>query len=171
MACDINGNIALDCLDSAGSVVRVWVTNGPASSVTETAGNVTAIAVGGTALTPADWFSWSVKPQTSVFTETANPSVENGTLFFQKDLALQFPKMDAAKRNQLLLAAQNDQLIVAFEDANGEYWVLGETKGAYTSAMTASTGTAYSDLNGYTITLSETALDPVKTIDSSIIVA
>jgi hypothetical protein len=169
--CDINANITLDCLDSAGSVVKVFVTNGPADSVTETAGNVTAISVGGSSLTPSDWFEFQVKPQTSVFTETANPSVENGTLFFQKDLTVSFPKMDAAKRNQLLLAAQNDKMIIVFLDANGLYWVLGEGKGGYTSAMTATTGQDYASKNGYDVTLSATELEPVKTIDSSIVVA
>lgn len=171
MACDINGGITLDCLDSAGSVVKVFVTNGPADSVAETAGNVTAITVGGSAIGPADWYEFQVKPQTSSFTETATPSVENGTLFFQKDLALAFPKMDATKRNQLLLAAQNDKMIVVFQDANDEYWVFGEGKGSYTSAMTAQTGQSYGDLNGYNVTLSATELAPVKTIDSSIVVA
>ena len=169
--CNINQNIVLDCINSAGSVVRAFVTNGPAEAIAETAGNVTSITVGGSPLTAADWYEFQVKPQTSSFTETGNVSVENGTLFFQKDLSLSFPKMDVEKRNQLLLAAQNDKMIIAFEDANGTFWMFGSSKGGYTSALTTETGADYASKNGYSVTLSATELEPVYTIDSSIVVA
>ena len=171
MPCDISSNIALDCIDGAGSVVRAFIANGPASSFTESSGNVTAISVGGTALGPSDWFTWDVPRQTSSYTEAANVSVENGTLFYQKDLALFFNKMDAAKRNELLLAAQNQDMIVAFEDANGTYWVFGLDKGVFTSAATATTGATFADRNGFEITLSSQELEPAYTVDSTIIVA
>lgn len=171
MPCDITSNISLDCIDSAGSVVRAFILNGPADSYTEASGNVSAITVGGLAVGPSDWFTWSVPRQTSSYTEAANVSVENGTLFYQKDLALFFNRMDATKRNELLLAAQNQDMIVAFEDANGSYWVFGLDKGAFTSAATATTGATMADRNGYEITLSSQELTPAFTIDSSIVVA
>ena len=171
MACDLTSDIALDCIDGAGSIVKVYVANGPAASYTETSGNVTAITVGAAAIGPSDWFSWDVPRQTSGYTETANVSVENGTLFYQKDLALVFNKMTAAKRNELLLATQNQDMIVAFEDANGTHWVFGLDKGAFTSAATASTGTTFDARNGYELTLSSQELEPAFTIDSTIIVA
>ena len=171
MACNISSNIGLDCIDGAGSVVRAFIANGPASGYTESAGNITAVEVGGVALGPSDWFTWDVPRQTSSYTETANVSVENGTLNYQKDLTLSFTRMDAAKRNELLLAAQNQDMLIAFEDANGTYWVFGLDKGAFTSAASATTGTAFSDKNGYDITLSSVELTPAFTIDSSIVVA
>jgi hypothetical protein len=171
MSCNISQNIGLDCLDGAGSVVRAFILNGPADSYTEAAGDVTAITVGGAAVGPSDWYTWSVPRQTSGYTETANVSVENGTLNFQKDLTLVFNRMDATKRNELLLAAQNQDMIVAFEDANGEYWVFGLDKGAFTSAHTATTATTYADRNGYEITLSSVELTPAFTIDSTLLVA
>ena len=33
MACDLTTNISLDCVDSSGSIVKVWVLNGPASDL------------------------------------------------------------------------------------------------------------------------------------------
>ena len=171
MACNFSSNIALDCVDGAGSIVRAFIANGPASGYTESAGNVTAIEVGGVALGPSDWFTWDVPRQTSGYSESANVSVENGTLFYQKDLSLFFNKMDATKRNELLLAAQNQDMIVAFEDANGTYWVFGLDKGAFTSSATAATGQTFDARNGYEIVLSSAELTPAFTVDSSIVVA
>lgn len=171
MACDLTQNLSLDCIDSAGSIVKVWVLNGPASSYTEAGGDVTAISVGGTAVGPSDWFSWELPRQTSSYTEVANVSVENGTLFYQKDLAVVFNKMSATKRNELLLATQNQDMIVAFEDANGEYWVFGLDKGAFTSAAQAATGATFADRNGYELTISSQEMEPAFTIDSALIIA
>ena len=171
MSCDLTSNISLDCLDSAGSIVKVFVLNGPASSYTETAGNVTAISVGALAVGPSDWFSWELPRQTSGYTEVANVSVENGTLFYQKDLAVVFNKMSATKRNELLLATQNQDMICAFEDANGEYWVFGLDKGCFTSAATATTGTTFDARSGYELTISSQELTPAFTIDSALIIA
>ena len=171
MSCNINSNIALDCIDSAGSIVRAFVLNGPADSFSEAAGNVSAITVGGSAVAPGDWFTWDVPRQTSGYEEVATVSVENGTLYFEKNLSLFFNKMDAAKRNELLLAAQNQNMIVAFEDANGVYWVFGLSKGVYTSSATAATGATFADRNGYTVVLTSQEVNPAFTIDAALIVA
>ena len=169
MACNIANNISLDCIDSSGSVVKALILNGPADSFTESTGTVTGITVGGSAITSADWFEWELPRQTSSYTEAANVSVENGTLFYQKDLALFFNKMDAAKRNEFLLAAQNQHMIVAFVDANGSAWVFGLEKGAFTSAANAVTGATFADRNGYEITISSQETVPAYVLDATLV--
>jgi hypothetical protein len=67
-------------------------------------------------------------------------------------------KMDAEKRNQILLLAANRDLRIAFVDQQDLTWVMGLTRGAVMSASTGATGTAVADLNGYT--LSFTAQEP-----------
>jgi hypothetical protein len=66
--------------------------------------------------------------------------------------------MDAEKRNQILLLAQNRDLRIAFVDQQDVTWVMGLTRGAVMSASNAATGTAVADMNGYT--LSFTAQEP-----------
>ena len=61
-------------------------------------------------------------------------------------------KMDANKRNQILLLAQNRVLRIAFVDSNNVTYIAGLERGCVMSSGTASTGTAVSDLNGYTLT-------------------
>lgn len=169
MSCNINSNIALDCIDGAGSVVKALVLNGPADSFTEAAGVVDGITIGGTAVTSADWFEWSLPRQTASYSENATISVENGTLFFDKNLALFFNTLDANKRNEFLLAAQNQQMIVAFTDANGTSWVFGLSKGVYTSAANAVTGSDFSSRNGYEITLSSQEKEPAYVLDPTLV--
>jgi len=169
MACNIANDISLDCVDSAGSVVKALVLNGPADSFTETAGEVTAITVGGSAITSADWFEWELPRQTSSYVESANVSIENATLFFDKNLALFFNRMDAEKRNTFLLAAQNQHMIVAFVDANDQAFVFGLEKGAYVSAAEATTGSTFAERNGYSITISSQETTPVFLLDATLV--
>ena len=69
MACDITQGFALDCNDSNGGIETIFIANGPVESITETAGLISAITVGGSALTPSDFFEFAVPRQTSSFTE------------------------------------------------------------------------------------------------------
>ena len=169
--CDITGNIINDCVNGAGGVKRIFVLNGPADSYAATAGNVTSITVGGVAVTPSDWFEFETPRSTSSYTEVATADVQQGTLFFQKDLTAIFNKLTVEKRNQLLLVAQSNKMIVAFEDENGQFWAFGLDKNAYLTSSTASTGVALADRNGYEVVISTQELEPAWTIDSSVVVA
>ena len=59
--------------------------------------------------------------------------------------------MDAAKRNQILLLAQNRDLRIAFVDNNNVTYIAGLSRGMVMSSGTAATGTGVADLNGYTL--------------------
>ena len=169
MACNISQHISLDCVDSSGSVVKALILNGPADSFTEASGTVSAITVGGSAVTSGDWFEWELPRNTSSYSEDANVSIENGTLFFTKNLQLFFNKMDATKRNEFLLAAQNQHMIVAFIDANGLAFVFGLEKGAYLSAANATTGATMADRNGYSLTITSEETVPAYVLDATLV--
>ena len=172
MACsNLTAGFTLDCNDSNGGIDKIFIANGPVDSITETAGNITAITVGGTALAPADFFEFEVPRQTSSITETANVSQENGTVFFDQALTMIFNKMEATKRNQLLLMAEATSLVVVAKDNNGIYHSIGIERGAYMTAGTATSGTAYGDRNGYEITISGTEDKPMFTVDGTIVEA
>ena len=155
MSCsNLTAGIALDCLGSEGGIEKVFIANGPVDSITESAGLVTEITVGGTALTAADFFSFGTPKQTSSLTETPAISQENGTISYQQDLVLVMNKLDAAKRNQILLMAEANAMVIVAKDNNGKYWSIGLERGGFVSAATATSGTAFADRSGYEITLS-----------------
>ena len=172
MACsNLTAGFTLDCNDSNGGIDKIFIANGPVESISETAGLVTAITVGGSALTPSDFFEFVVPRQTSSFTETINASQENGTVFYDQALTMVFNKMEATKRNQILLMAEATSMVVVFKDNNGKYFSVGLEKGAYTSAGSATTSVAYGDRNGYEITISGTETAPSFEITGSIVEA
>lgn len=172
MACsNLTAGFTLDCNDSNGGVEKIFIANGPVQSITESAGVVTAITVGGVPLTPADFFEFEVPRQTSSFTETHTVSQENGTLFYDQALTAVFNKMEASKRNELLLMGQATNMVAVFKDNNGKYWSVGLERGAYMTSGTSTSGTAYGDRNGYEIVISGTEVEPSYEITSSIVEA
>ena len=59
MSCaNINAGWTNDCRSSQGGIETFYIANGPVQSITETAGNITAITVAGSALTPSDFFEF-----------------------------------------------------------------------------------------------------------------
>ena len=173
MACsNLNSGFILDCNNSNGGIDKVFLANGPVQSIATTtsgSGVVDEIIVGGSPLTPNDFFEFEVPRQTSSFTETHNVSQTAGTLFYDQALSMTFNKMEASKRNQLLLMGQATNMVVVYKDNNGKYWSVGLERGAYMSAGTSVSGTAYADQNGYTITISGAEASPSFEVDGSIV--
>jgi len=171
MACDITSGFTLDCNDSNGGIDKIFIANGPVESITETSGTISAITVGGSALTPSDFFAFEVPRQTSSFTETINVSNENGTVFYDQALTMILNKMEAAKRDQILLLSQNNEMVVVFKDNNSKYFSVGIQRGAYMTAGTSVSGTAYGDRNGYELTFSGMEEQPAFEVTGSIVEA
>ena len=171
MACDITSGFTLDCNDSNGGIEKIFIANGPVQSITETSGTISAITVGGSALTPSDFFAFGVPRQTSSFTETINVSNENGTVFYDQALTMILNKMEAAKRDQILLLSQNNEMVVVFKDNNDKYFSVGIQRGAYMTAGTSVSGVAYGDRNGYELTFSGMEEQPAFEVTGSIVEA
>lgn len=171
MSCNITAGFTLDCNDSNGGIDKIFIANGPVQSITEAAGTITAITVGGSALTPSDFFEFEVPRQTSSFTETINVSNENGTVFYDQALTMIFNKMEATKRDQILLLSQNNEMVVVFKDNNGKYFSVGVERGAYMTAGTSVSGVAYGDRNGYELTISGMEEQPAFEVTGSIVEA
>jgi len=159
------------CNDSTGGVEKIFIGNGPVQSITESAGLISAITVGGSAMTPSDFFVFETPRQVSSITETTTVSQENGTLFFDQQLTAVFNQMSAAKRDQLLLLAQATTMVVVAKDGNGNYWSIGVEKGAFLVSASATTGTTYGDRNGYEIVIGGLEANPIFAVTSSIVEA
>ena len=172
MACsNITDGWSLDCNDAQGGIEKIYIANGPVESITATAGNITAITVGGSALTPADFKVFETPRQTSSLTETITASQENGTVTYAQDLTCVFNKMSATKRNQLLLMAEATNMVVIAKDNDGLFWSVGVERGAYMTSGTATSGVAYADRNGYEVILSGMEKSPMYSVTSAIVEA
>lgn len=174
MACsNITSGITLDCSDGTGGVDSIYIANGPVVSIAETDGVVTSIIVEGAtvSLTPSDFFKFEVPKQTSTFTETINPSLENGTLFYTQEINMVFNKLSVDKRNQIALMSAASHMVVVFKDNNDKFFSVGLLKGAYVTAGTMTSGTAYGDRSGYEITITGLEKYPSYEVDAALIVA
>lgn len=172
MACsNLTAGFTLDCNDSQGGLEAIFIANGPTESITETAGVISAITVGGSALAPSDFFKFEVPRQTSSLTETQTASQENGTVTYEQALTMVFNRMEAAKRNQLLLMGEATNMIAIAKDNNGKYWSIGIERGAYLTTGSSTSGTAYADRNGYEITISGMEKAPIFEVDGAIVEA
>lgn len=172
MACsNLTAGFVLDCNDQNGGIEKLFIANGPVEAITAAAGVVTAITVDGSALVPADFFVFELPRQTASATETINVSQENGTVVYNQDLTVAFNKLEAEKRNQILLMAQATSMVVVYKTNAGKYFSVGLERGAFLSAGSGVTGTAYADRAGYELTISGIEAAPSYEVTSTIVEA
>lgn len=146
MACLLNAALPLDCMNALGGLKVAYFLAGEITTTTEVAGEITDLIGTGS------FYEYQLAKDTAFYSESINVSNVNGTVFYQGELTIVLQKMEAAKRNQILLLAQNRDLRIVFVDNNDVSYIMGLSRGSVMSAGTAATGTAVADLNGYTLT-------------------
>lgn len=168
MACStVLTGIALDCAN-AGGIKKVYIAPiADVSSVTVTAGKVTAITMGEVG---KKFKEYSFRKNTASLTKTATKDDAAGTSFVTSEVALRFAKMDSAKRTEMQALLTGNVYVIVL-DNNGQYWFLGYDSYCSASAATGESGTALGDANQYTINLSAETVEFPQTVDDSIIAA
>ena len=151
--CVLTEGIPLACLESTGGVKNVYI--GAFSDITTFTYDADEII--DTVTSTESFYTFKFRPQTASYGEELSKSLENGTTFWTQTLTMIFHKMDAAKRNNMLLLSGTSMHVIV-ETQNGDYWWLGLANGADVSATTSGAGQAYGDLNGYNLTI--TGLEP-----------
>ena len=172
MACSaITAGVLNGCSDNQGGLEAIFIANGAVESITEAAGLVSAITVGGSALVPADFFKFEVPRQSSSISETATGDITQGTVTYAQTAIMVLNQLQASTRDQLALMFQATNLVVVAKDNNGKYWSIGLERGAYGETATSTSGVAYQDRSGYEITISGMEKNPMFEVDSAIVVA
>lgn len=159
MACSQTlAGINLDCGASMGGIKKVWL-----APYVEGAGIVTSgTSTGDTGEIQSfsgvtGWYVYNFRKNTGSMTSTLNVDPANGVNYVSTELSLVFTKMDTAKRIEMSALAFADAMAVV-EDANGNRWFLGKDEPLAATAGTGETGTAKTDGNKYTITLTDESL-------------
>lgn len=170
MACsNLTAGLTLDCNSSQGGIDKIFIANGPVEGITEASGVISAITVGGLALGPADFFTFETPRQTSSLAEEVAVSQENGTVTYTQSLTLVLNKLEAAKRNQILLMAEATSMVVVAKTNSGKYLSIGIERGAYLGSASAASGTAYADREGYELVITGIEEAPMYEVDSAIV--
>jgi hypothetical protein len=167
--CDITSGFTLGCRDNTGGIANIYILSGSIDSVTDASeGLIQTISGSG------EFFKFELFRQTSDFTEAITSTPENGTVFYEQTVNAVFFKLQSATRNQVKVLAQNPNLKVIVETNNGtvdgvgRYWLLGEDRGMQLLSGTGATGTAFGDLNGYTLTFTGQEPNPASEISGSL---
>ena len=150
MACTQTlAGISRDCLGNNGGIKTVWLANyDKVSSLTESAGAITAVSMDGT----EKFNKYEFARNTSSMSSNYAVNAENGTSYVETDLLMVFNRMDTAKRLEIVAMAQG-LLVAIVEDNNGNKWYLGHDYPVTINAGDGLTGTARGDRNGYSVTL------------------
>ena len=166
--CNTLTSIFKSCDNNSGGIVTFYVI--PADFVTAytaSAGVITNIGLSG-----ASQFSeFQFNRNTGNYEEVPTINLQNGSTFYNQTINLTIARREAAKRQSLLLiAAGQPDLTVIVKDSNGLYWGFGfdEDKVNLTGGGGGS-GTAKTDLNGYSLIFTSEASLPAFEVDDAII--
>lgn len=150
MACSITlAGITIDCEANVGGIRKAWmIQHSDVKSVTVTSDKVSAIELEAS----KTWKIYNFRKGTGSMESTLNSDETTGINFFTTTVNLVFSKMDTAKAVEVNNLTKG-QLAMVVLDGNGKYWYIGKDEYASASAATGATGTAKTDANGYTITI------------------
>jgi len=167
MACNIVQGNEIDCRDSVGGILEVYLTefaNVTQANITSASGVITAAACS----TGKRFFTYQLEKENGMIDSKEMISVANGTLYNETTLTFTIKKMSASHRNNIRTLAQN-RLHIIVKDANGTYWWIGHTNGADLSAADATSGKAMGDMSGYTLTFNAKEPNALETVSAAIV--
>ena len=151
MACALTQGFTLGCKEDIGGIKSIRFAT---YSDYGTLGAVFASgAISSFATASTVFYKYELTKEESMFTDDPTAGNRNGSLHYVPNLTFVLRKLDVAKRNEMLLLAKN-RLVVIVEtnEETPSYWLAGYANGLDFASGTAATGTAFADLNGYTMT-------------------
>jgi len=156
MACDLTLGRKEPCKDSVGGIKNIYFVDfGKLGTVsydsthTDVLDDFTGTTVGGTA-NSLTAYKYEVKGGSSL-EQTVTSSRETGTTFYDQTLNITLKKLSASDNKELKLLAYGRPHIFV-EDYNGNVMAMGLEHGADVNGGTIVTGSAMSELSGYTLT-------------------
>lgn len=158
----LTSGICRGCRDNAGGIKKIYVADltDVVFPITTYNGVVTNIELEN----DAAWYVLQPNKYSSSWTENINVSVENGTLGYEQVVTAVFGKNDQTLRDVVTELAKGD-LVIIVVDNNDVMWLIGsEDNGAYVSGGNSASGTALTDLNGWTLNFTCMAKFPANTV-------
>ena len=149
------------CKDSVGGVAKIWLSDQAAQTWTI---DTSTHTIKPSATTGFKVYNLRRGAASMTSTLTVN---DNAGSYFTNEVTMSFLKMETSKRLEVM-AMLMGQCSGIVKDNNGKYWAIGVDHPLEGSAGTGETGTAGSDANQYTVTISaDDAELPFEVTDSS----
>ena len=180
MACNtvtLNG-ISAQCHTAAGGIKRVLIAQ--KEDVTNiTVDNATGVIDCITLASGKYFAQWLFRKNTGSFTTSLTSDPAIGTQAVTTDLNLQFTKAEATKRLEIQSAINAAAVVIVelqdkIKDATSgelidQYILLGKDNEVSVTAVNMQSGTAMTDLNGFTLTFQDVSVELPHFVDASII--
>lgn len=145
--CEQFSGLMRDCDGNVGGIKRCWI----ACYDQVTGKTITADQISAIEFESGAFKEFEFRKQTGSVTQSFQLG-DNGSQYYEQTITLVFRKQETPKRIEINALAISD-IVVIIEDNNGKFWYFGYDNYVTLTANEAETGTAFSDLNGYTITL------------------
>ena len=161
MTCRIDNGITTPCNRSQGGIRKIYIANGPLDGIAELNGAVIALYSDvdtNTFVSP--WYTIDLPRVTGTFDEVFEINQANGTVVYNQELRFVSNTHDTTTRQRLIELAESNDMIVIFEDNNGQRWLMGIDHGSYLSTATTETGIAYNERHGHTVVIAARNSDP-----------
>lgn len=100
-----------------------------------------------------EWLTVEADQGTGNFTETYEINQMGGIIAFKQSVTFQINDLSAYNQQRIAELAESTNLGCVVEMNNGTYFTVGLDRGAYLETGSTSSGTAYGDLSGSTITI------------------
>lgn len=104
------------------------------------------------------FYEFLFRRNTASYTSTVAPDVAIGNSFTTTEVTLQFSKAEAKKR-MIIQSLINAGAVVILEDMYGQFIYLGKDREVVVTNGVMQSGTAETDLNGFTLTLQDVSLE------------
>jgi hypothetical protein len=168
MSCALTSGFNLDCKTAIGGIKSVRLATLADYEAIVPVYDATGADVESFTSAADKFYKYEQLKETSSMTETINSNVQNGSIYYTPEVTIVLSKLASDKRNQIKLLGQNRLVaIIETNDEAANFFVAGVTTGLEVSAGTSATGTAYADLQGYTITLSGMEAAPMRKLTPS----
>lgn len=159
------GSVTLSAIDarcdtSFGGIKRVLVANRDDVTVTVSDDTITALV--------GNFVEWLFRKNTGSLTSTVSSDAAIGSSFVTTEVSLQFTKAEATKR-LAIQSAINANAVVIVEDMYGQYIYLGLENEVVVTSATMVTGTAATDLNGFTLVFQDVASQLPYFVESTLV--
>jgi hypothetical protein len=162
MACNSIKSFSYDaCVSNLGGVKNVWLANYQDGAA--------QIAEGGETITgftgEIEWIHFPMRKNVASMTSTLN--VSEGSNYFSTELSMVFNRMETQKRTAVMALVLGEAMGIV-EDANGKLFFLGKDAPLTATAGAGETGTARTDRNAYTVTLTDESAELPFEISSAL---
>jgi len=163
MSCsNITQGISKGCNNNLGGIRNIYISEQPITGYVVSGGIVTSFSPSPT------WIEIEADQGTGNFTETYEINQMGSIIAFKQSVTFQINDLSAYNQQRIAELAESTNLGCVVEMNNGKLFTVGIERGAYLETGSTSSGTAYGDLSGSTITI--TGMEQISSLEVSPII-